>query len=152
MEAPEPPPQDFPAGPVGKSPPATARDTGSVPGLRRSYMCCEAHVPQLPKPTLYSPHATTCREATAMESPGTMVREGPACRNQRKPGLQQRGPGTAGSIKTDWKGVPWRLSWERICLHSRRPQFDSWVGKIHWRRERPPTSVFLGLLPWCLSW
>ena len=27
-----------------------------------------------------------------MESPGTMVREGPACRNQRKPGLQQRGP------------------------------------------------------------
>ena len=23
-------------------------------------------------------------------------------------------------------------------------QFDSWVGKIHWRRDRPPTSVFLG--------
>ena len=24
--------------------------------------------------------------------------------------------------------------------------FDSWVGKIHWRRERLPTSVFLGFL------
>ena len=67
MEAPEPPPQDFPAGPVGKSPPATARDTGSVPGLRRSYMCCEAHVPQLPKPTLFSPHATTSEPAPHMQ-------------------------------------------------------------------------------------
>ena len=25
-----------------------------------------------------------------------------------------------------------------------RPWFDSWVGKIHWRRERLPTPVFLG--------
>ena len=25
-----------------------------------------------------------------------------------------------------------------------RPQFDSWVGKIHWRRDRLPTPVFLG--------
>ena len=23
-------------------------------------------------------------------------------------------------------------------------RFDSWVGKIHWRRDRPPTPVFLG--------
>ena len=22
--------------------------------------------------------------------------------------------------------------------------FDSWVGKIHWRKNRPPTPVFLG--------
>ena len=27
---------------------------------------------------------------------------------------------------------------------SRRPQFDSWVGKICWRRDRLPTPVFLG--------
>ena len=27
----------------------------------------------------------------------------------------------------------------------RRPWFDSWVGKIRWRRDRPPTPVFLGL-------
>ena len=25
-----------------------------------------------------------------------------------------------------------------------RPQFDSWIGKICWRRDRPPTPVFLG--------
>ena len=25
-----------------------------------------------------------------------------------------------------------------------RPQFDSWVWKIHWRRDRLPTPVFLG--------
>ena len=24
------------------------------------------------------------------------------------------------------------------------PQFDSWVRKIHWRRDRLPTPVFLG--------
>ena len=27
---------------------------------------------------------------------------------------------------------------------SRRAWFDSWVGKIRWRRDRLPTSVFLG--------
>ena len=26
----------------------------------------------------------------------------------------------------------------------RRPWFDSWVRKIHWRRDRLPTPVFLG--------
>ena len=31
-----------------------------------------------------------------------------------------------------------RLKWERICLQSRRPGFDPWVGKIPWRRERLP--------------
>ena len=33
-----------------------------------------------------------------------------------------------------------------MCLQCRRPQFDSWVGKIHWRRDRLPTPVFLGFL------
>ena len=28
--------------------------------------------------------------------------------------------------------------------HCRRPPFDSWVGKIPWRRDRIPTPVFLG--------
>ena len=31
-----------------------------------------------------------------------------------------------------------------ICLQCRRPRFDSWVGKIRWRRDRLPTPVFLG--------
>ena len=26
----------------------------------------------------------------------------------------------------------------------RRPQFDSWVRKIHWRRDKLPTPAFLG--------
>ena len=38
----------------------------------------------------------------------------------------------------------WELSWWRICLQRRRPQFDFWVRKIHWRRDRLPTPVFLG--------
>ena len=29
-------------------------------------------------------------------------------------------------------------------LQCRRPPFDSWVGKIRWRRDRLPTPVFLG--------
>ena len=33
---------------------------------------------------------------------------------------------------------------KRICLQCRRPWFDSWVRKIHWRRDRLPTPVFLG--------
>ena len=28
--------------------------------------------------------------------------------------------------------------------YSVRLQLDSWVGKIHWRRDRLPTPVFLG--------
>ena len=38
--------------------------------------------------------------------------------------------------------LPSQLSWWRICLQCRRPRFDPWVGKIPWRRERLPTSVF----------
>ena len=32
----------------------------------------------------------------------------------------------------------------RIHLQCRRPRFNSWVRKIHWRRDRLPTPVFLG--------
>jgi len=32
----------------------------------------------------------------------------------------------------------------RICLQFRRPWFNSWVRKIHWRRDRLPTPMFLG--------
>ena len=39
-------------------------------------------------------------------------------------------------------GHLWWLSWQRIHLQCRRPQFDSWVRKISWRRERLPTPVF----------
>ena len=35
------------------------------------------------------------------------------------------------------------LSWLRICLQCRRPDFNPWVRKIPWRREWQPTPVFL---------
>ena len=41
-------------------------------------------------------------------------------------------------------GLPSYLSWLRICLQCRRPQLDSWVRKICWRRDRLPSAVFLG--------
>jgi len=41
-------------------------------------------------------------------------------------------------------GLPWQLSWQRIFLQCRRPQFDSWVRKFPWRRDRLPIPVFLG--------
>ena len=31
-----------------------------------------------------------------------------------------------------------------ICLQYRRPWLDSWIRKIHWKRDRLPTLVFLG--------
>ena len=52
----------------------------------------------------------------------------------------QKGTATHCSIL----GLPWWLSWLRIRLQRRRPQFNPWVGKICWRRERLPTPVFLG--------
>ena len=36
------------------------------------------------------------------------------------------------------------FSWQRIRLQYRRPHFNSWVGKIPWRRDRLPTPVFMG--------
>ena len=34
--------------------------------------------------------------------------------------------------------------WQRILLQRRKLRFNSWVRKIHWRRDRLPTPVFLG--------
>ena len=31
---------------------------------------------------------------------------------------------------------------ESACMQCRRPEFDPWLGKIPWRRERLPTLVF----------
>ena len=33
---------------------------------------------------------------------------------------------------------------ESACNADLIPGFDSWVEKIHWRRDRLPTAVFLG--------
>ena len=36
------------------------------------------------------------------------------------------------------------LIWYRIRLRCRRPRLDSWVRKICWKRDRLPTSLYLG--------
>ena len=41
------------------------------------------------------------------------------------------------------QGIPWWLTWQRICLQRGRPGFDPWVGKIPRRWEWLPTPVFL---------
>ena len=33
---------------------------------------------------------------------------------------------------------------KNLRYHNSRPRFDSWVRKIHWRRDMLPTPVFLG--------
>ena len=38
--------------------------------------------------------------------------------------------------------LPWWLRWWRICLKYRRPGFDSWFGKIPWRRKWQPTPYY----------
>ena len=40
-------------------------------------------------------------------------------------------------------GLPWWIRWWKICLQCMRHRFDSWVGKIPWRREWLLTPVFL---------
>ena len=39
-------------------------------------------------------------------------------------------------------GLPWWLSWQRICLQCRRPGFNLWAWGDPWKRERLPTPVF----------
>ena len=41
-------------------------------------------------------------------------------------------------------GFPDSSVGKKIHLQCRKPQFDPWVRKIPWRRERLPTPVFLG--------
>ena len=50
----------------------------------------------------------------------------------------EKGNATHSSIL----GLPWWLSWLKICLQCGRPGFDRWVGKHLWRRELLPTPVF----------
>ena len=48
------------------------------------------------------------------------------------------------NLKVTQLGFPDSSVGKESHLQCRRPQLDSWVGKIHWRRDRLPTPVFLG--------
>ena len=41
-------------------------------------------------------------------------------------------------------GFPHSSVGKESTCNAGSPQFNSWVGKIHWRRDRLPTPVFLG--------
>ena len=42
------------------------------------------------------------------------------------------------------RGFPGSSAGKESACKCRRPWFDSWVGKIPWRRNRLPTPVFMG--------
>ena len=42
-----------------------------------------------------------------------------------------------------WHGLPWWLSGKEYACQCRRHRFNSWVGKVPWRRKWQPTPVFL---------
>ena len=44
--------------------------------------------------------------------------------------------------KNRWIGL-YKKVYLSVCLQCRKPRFDSWVGKIPWRRKWQPTPVFL---------
>ena len=50
----------------------------------------------------------------------------------------QAPPSMGFSRQEYWSGLP------LLSPQCRRPRFNSWVWKIHWRRDRPLTPVFLG--------
>ena len=52
-------------------------------------------------------------------------------------------PYIAGRFFTDWDTRKPKLV-KKVFLQCRRPQFNSWVRKIPWRRDRLPIPVFLG--------
>ena len=43
-----------------------------------------------------------------------------------------------------WSGASLIAQLVKNRLQCRRPQFNSWVRKIHWKRDKLPTLVFLG--------
>jgi len=43
-----------------------------------------------------------------------------------------------------WEGFPDSSVGKESACNGRRPWFDPWVGKIHWRRVRLPIPVFSG--------
>ena len=86
----------FPGGTVVGNPPANAGDTGSCPGLGRSYMPRSnwAHEPQLLSLRVWSLCSAT-REATTVRGPRTAMKSGPRLRQLEKALAQKRRPNTA---------------------------------------------------------
>ena len=62
---------------------------------------------------------------------------------KREPWLRR--PTDTVAVDLQWPlGLPRWLSGKESPCQGRRHRFDSWVGKIPWKRDRLPTPVFLG--------
>ena len=72
-----------------------------------------------------------------------LVKNPPAMQETPVRSLGREGPLEKGqATHSSVLGLPWWLSWERICPQCGRPGFDPSVGKIPWRREQLPTAAF----------
>ena len=113
----------------------SAGAVGSVPWSGRSHVprSDQGLAPQLLslcsrvwEAQLLSPHATT-REAQMPYSLGSTARQTSIMRS-------------AHTALSRWRSGK---EFTRQCRNCRRPGFDPWVGKSHWRRKWHPTPVFL---------
>ena len=86
----------FPGGAVVENMPANAGDTGSSPGLGRSYVPRSgwAREPQLLSLRVWSPCSAT-REAAIVKGPRTAMKSGPRLPQLEKALAQKRRPNTA---------------------------------------------------------
>ena len=92
-----------------------------------------------------SPHPRDSCACQAVGTPagkvGTKTTHGPGSRLQNQLSRETARTLKLKGLLNSW-GLPWWLSWERICLQCGRPAFNPWLGKTPWRRERLPTPVF----------
>ena len=112
----------FPGGSAGEESACSAGDLGSVPGSGRS--AGEGNGNRLQHSCLKNPMDREAWQAIVHRV--TRVRHDLA--TKPPPSIQ---------------GLPWWLRGQSVCLQCGRAGFDSWVGKIPWRRNWQPTLVLL---------
>ena len=142
----------FPCGSADKESAHNAGDLGVIPGSERSpgewkgdvlqYSCWESSVGRGAWRATYKYYLriVTIVQASLIVQ---LVKNPPAVQETPvrflgREDLLEKGEAIHSSIL--W--LPLGLSWQRIHLQCGRPGFDSWVGKIPWRRERLPIPVF----------
>ena len=68
-----------------------------------------------------------------------------ACSSFRGDRYQKANRASRGGLLAAQKGsLPHSSVDKESALQFRRPQFESWIGKVPWRRDRLSTPVFLG--------
>ena len=124
----------FPCGSAGKESTCNVGDLGSIPSLGRSPGEGTAY------PLQYSWASLV---AQLVKNPPAM-QETPVRFLDCEDPLEKEQP-THSSIL----GLPWSLSWERICPQCGRPGFDPWVGEDSLEKGK---STHSSLLVWRVPW